>query len=574
MWVLQVALCSVVAPVEGNRVAAWDAEAPHALRGLTTQQLAAAVTHKDQSGRLHRVLERLLNGEGLEFAVVGGSVSAGSTLGIHRREGLFLWHGRFLQWLNASFPDAAHRRINGAVPASTPAYVEGCLSFHVPATAQLIFVEYSVNTPEPREYERLLRRLLSYPSHPPVIMLHMFKWWPKTKMRGFDYTKAFVDASDLDFPYAAPIEEAATQMAKWYEGVSSVSMRASLFDVVRANGTDGLRLRDLMLDRIHPSDTGQLVAAQLIASFFDTELAKLRAKRNAWRPTALPPSATLHHAGTLRAPYFRNNADDQFSNTVVCVRGQDMLRHTVRMEGWRYVIEGSPGNPKPGIRADAQDSQLDLCWHPAARDFDRAVSFKLGYLKTYNEEFGAARLSCSGICRCAVTDLSGLASGRPKRINGRDRTSLHHVENVVLHPLARGGGRGAANTTSGFTVAHLKSPRARRRALANTGSIRRVTDVMRENNTQTWPSWQVNGSWAGSATVNASCCIVSIRTLAREYRQVRASPSGSRHGSSSKRAARSPVHAASFKVLSFFVGKGAAGTGRLHQQSIVLAGTT
>jgi hypothetical protein len=39
------------------------------------------------------------------------------------------------------------------------------------------------------------------------------------------------------------------------------------------------------------------------------------------------------------------------------------------------------------------------------------------------------------------------------------------------------------------------------------------------------------------------------------------------------RSLTSAVENTSFKVLSFFVGKGAAGTGRLHQQSIVLADT-
>jgi hypothetical protein len=56
-----------------------------------------------------------------------------------------------------------------------------------------------------------------------------------------------------------------------------------------------------------------------------------------------------------------------------------------------------------------------------------------------------------------------------------------------------------------------------------------------------------------SAGDTTSCCIVTVRTLSRSL--------------------TSAVENTSFKVLSFFVGKGAAGTGRLHQQSIVLADT-
>ena len=88
---------------------AWTLEAPRALAALTRDQLAASVTRRDR-GRLRSVLTQLIAGEPLEYAVVGGSISAGSTLGIHRREGMFLWHGRFLQWLNATFPNARHVR--------------------------------------------------------------------------------------------------------------------------------------------------------------------------------------------------------------------------------------------------------------------------------------------------------------------------------------------------------------------------------------------------------------------------------------------------------------------------------
>ena len=549
LFTMMAALVSAAATLE--LPPAWYVAAPRTVDALTPPQLAAAVAHRDRSGRLQALLSRLVAGEPLEFAVVGGSVSAGSTLGIHRREGLFLWHGRLLQWLNHTYPDAAHRRVNGAVPASTPAYVEGCLSFHVPPTAQLIFVEYSVNTPEPREYERLLRRLLRYPRRPPIILLHMFKFWPNKKMRGFDYSKEYVDASDLDIPYAAPIEEAATAMAKHYDGVSAISMRGALFDVVRQNQTDGLRLRDLMLDRIHPSDSGQLVAARLVASFLGAEIEALRSRAAATASTTTTAMVmATPSARSLRAPYFRNNADDQFSNTVVCVRGEDMLQHTLRMDGWRYAVEGTASNPKPGLRANAAGAQLDFCWRPAPRDFDRSVSFKLGYLKTYNRQFGPALLTCSGICECKATTLSGGAVGRPKRINGRDRTSLHHVENVVLRPTggSGGGGPGFLFLTGNATTAKQMA-RARRRSLLASRHNTRLVDVAGS-------PIQAPASNGSGGVSNASCCIVTVRTLPNVAVEGHATASSA------------------FKVLSFFVGKGAAGTGRLHQQSIVLAGTT
>ena len=77
-----------------------------------------------------------------------------------------------------------------------------------------------------------------------VQLLHMFKFWPKYKMRGFrpPFT---IQPSDLEFPYHAEIEEEATRLARTY-GIPSISMRDALFRVVRDNATDGLRLNDLM----------------------------------------------------------------------------------------------------------------------------------------------------------------------------------------------------------------------------------------------------------------------------------------------------------------------------------------
>jgi len=210
-----------------------------------------------------------------------------------------------------------------------------------------------------------------------------------------------------------------------------------------------------------------------------------------------------------------------------------MLAYALHMDGgpggWRYVVEGSPGNPKPGLRADVLGKQVDLCWRPPGGVLDqptsKPVAFKLGYLKTYGQEMGSASLSCSGVCTCAPATLSGREGGRPRKVDpltGLRRTSLHHVENVILRP--------ADGPTS-------------------------PVDPIR-----------MDGNASG-------CCIVSVRTappLAAARltgRGVAARMAAVRGG-----AGLAPANA-SFKILSFFVGKGAAGTGRLHQQSVTMAGT-
>lgn len=125
----------------------------------TPAKRASAVVTAGERSRLDPFLRRLASGHSVSVAVVGGSISAGSTYSILRgRQAASLWHGHVFQWLNSSFPQVEHRLFNGALPASTPAYVESCLSFHVPEAADLVFVEYAVNFDNSVEYERLLRR--------------------------------------------------------------------------------------------------------------------------------------------------------------------------------------------------------------------------------------------------------------------------------------------------------------------------------------------------------------------------------------------------------------------------------
>lgn len=115
-------------------------------------------------------MQRYLRGENLTIAFVGGSITAGSGA-----------------WDDKSFPTWAetilHEQMgnkslsvrNGAVPGTTSAYMSVCHNVHVPREADIVIVEYSVNDPEDNEpkkrmdnphrraFERLLRKLLTYP---------------------------------------------------------------------------------------------------------------------------------------------------------------------------------------------------------------------------------------------------------------------------------------------------------------------------------------------------------------------------------------------------------------------------
>ena len=137
---------------------------PEADAAFSRGQYEAAIAHAGNLRRVRRVIARAAAGEPVTLSVLGGSISAGSTLGVHNRRGSWLWHGRLFNWFNSTWPaapGATHTHFNGAVPASTPAYVDGCLAFHLPTTADLIFIEYTLNTQVQRESNLRDRCLLS-----------------------------------------------------------------------------------------------------------------------------------------------------------------------------------------------------------------------------------------------------------------------------------------------------------------------------------------------------------------------------------------------------------------------------
>ena len=159
-------------------------------------------------------------------------------------------------------------------------------------------------------------------------------------------------------------------------------------------------------------------------------------------------------------------------------------------------------------------------------------AFKLGFLKSYGAEYGAAHLNCSGSCSCAPTWLDARAGPRD-----RHRVSLHSIENVVLSTRPQRSPDCCVVTIETFLASALPPPAAKA---------------------------------AGRAGVKAAASEGSKRMRRRGTASV--DSGGLRLGGGEAGVGVQRVGAAmKFKVLSFFVGPTVAGKGRLHQQSIVIS---
>jgi len=276
---------------------------------LNLAHLRRAVSHEGGLNRLRCFAAKLRAGNNVSIAVLGGSVSAGSSSRV-RPDQSGLYHRKLQRWLQSRFPGHVGH-INAAMPAVPPGYMEQCLSLHVPPTVDLVLLEASANMcgrarregassgqPDPCELgresvERMLRQVLGFPSAPAVVFVHAFPFWtmetpkswyarwPNEGQRGRTVPAApLAHASDLAFSYHkqwghTANEDSLEMLARYYD-LPSISLRNVIWHAMKANRTfGGLRLHELYYDRIHPSNYGHAILAHGLVHLLKTALLML-----------------------------------------------------------------------------------------------------------------------------------------------------------------------------------------------------------------------------------------------------------------------------------------------------------
>ena len=181
---------------------------------------------------------------------------------------------RALDVLNASWPNAEHRIYNAAADGWTAPAQEACLLSGLPMDIDLVFMEFSsIYTDVSAQHaaaERILRRVLRFPSVPAVIMLQVSAWCDKTPSSSPHRThNDVVEWLKTWERWERPFE----MMCLTY-GIQCISLRAALVDDVLAR-RPGFLLGDLAADCAHPSDStfgaqylGDIVAHHLNASIW------------------------------------------------------------------------------------------------------------------------------------------------------------------------------------------------------------------------------------------------------------------------------------------------------------------
>ena len=503
----------------------WD---PKDFSDELKQQLRNAVAQEGDLGRLRQVLGKLHRGESLEIAVLGSSVVSdfGGAIGYMQDRHALAYTGvpakchaacvqfgwllpvfRFLTRGKGERADgplnetASSSILNCGVAAERITKYLDCTANLIPLTADLILVDGANGMSPPygnlfKPTERILRRLLSLPKQPAVVMIHWFNWcgcvrntdtcqpMPRINrhLNGSCYNADGLQQSwnvgkvhEETFwgPFTKFYQLPVLSMRRAFHPFARVSNRASHQTVEHEEGP--LALRDwhkYTWDGLHPlpcdnNDWKKCRYSLLIASVLNQFLIDVQNGRRGG--SAGPPREldcrSISGDGRLE-PKVQSERCFGWDN------GRWHAPKVMHNSGWRQTsldtatsfdpppyckastvaasetVGARCPKEKPGFTSFTPGSvavlELPLDWTrvnastEVADSRPRQGSLTMRYLTSY-EGMGVAVVRCEGSCSCESTRVDGQASRSNSRSHPTADRFLSVWKTVGLDLLARGG---------------------------------------------------------------------------------------------------------------------------------------
>jgi len=394
----------------------------------------------------------LAAGRRLSISAIGGSITAGSSYAAGTGSAAdFLFHRKVALALDAMYPvPSGHGRHNGGVPGTGPTYMEHCVHDHLASDVDLVLLEYAVNTDRsPASFERLLRKILTHPRSPALIVVNAHRWrtirphdgridkcwhkqWPldlrNNRTQWLAQTMGRINHLGAPDHLAADEDDIAALCAHY--NVPLVSMRAALVQAVRAGA---VAIPTFMNDCKHPNGVGHTFLAQLI-------LQRLLLPSSPVAPAGSnvggsPLSTSLAICGSsvqspiLKEPYFGAKGREMASS--VCARGEQLARYVepALTDGFNLTDEGR-GKGKLGYVAHDIGRSISMClpWPAPGGKAKPPQVLWLGFLRSY-EHMGRVKTHCSGACGCPNDVIDGH--------DIKDGVSVTDVRRIPLRPSRR-----------------------------------------------------------------------------------------------------------------------------------------
>eukprot|EP00201_Polytomella_parva_P006032 CAMPEP_0175076088 /NCGR_PEP_ID=MMETSP0052_2-20121109/22485_1 /TAXON_ID=51329 ORGANISM="Polytomella parva, Strain SAG 63-3" /NCGR_SAMPLE_ID=MMETSP0052_2 /ASSEMBLY_ACC=CAM_ASM_000194 /LENGTH=488 /DNA_ID=CAMNT_0016345093 /DNA_START=464 /DNA_END=1930 /DNA_ORIENTATION=+ len=324
-----------------------------------------------------------------------------------------------------------------------------CHRMHAPLDSDIIFVEFSVNDPvqaqplfentDRMSFERLVRKLLNYPNHPAVVLVHAFSFNSQQQSKNFYFSS----------------ENEVSVIGDYY-GLPQISLRQAVYhrflyndvpgfwtNVTANRNVDALTGFTFYYDNVHPDGrVGSRVlfeqAIYLIrrtgeSLYHESRFAKLTSTKD----LSIMKDVHLAAMRKLPVPMVKNNYE---SNSDLCLIGSNLLDHVGYVAGFEWINEAESIRPKWGyvgrMPGAAIEFEVDTYMTSANKDTERAlrngiemVLVQIAHLKSY-ESMGTGMVTCHGGCRCKSSQLEGIWEDRTSQV------SLHSIR-VSSHRQCR-----------------------------------------------------------------------------------------------------------------------------------------
>ncbi|TFK68149.1 CAP64-like protein [Pluteus cervinus] len=139
--------------------------------------LSQSRLHLGSGARIHRVLNRALNGHPVTISVLGSSISACHGAGDDPISPK-CYPSKFFKWWNSVFPHPATELTNGAMRRTNSGYFGFCNAHHLPDVTDLVIIELDTEDSPDQDmmenFEILIRSILIRPDQPAVLLLGHF----------------------------------------------------------------------------------------------------------------------------------------------------------------------------------------------------------------------------------------------------------------------------------------------------------------------------------------------------------------------------------------------------------------
>lgn len=248
------------------------------------------IVYEGKDDRIVKCMKRALQGESVQLAFLGGSITQGSLSSTPEK----CYAYRTFEWWEKAFPKAKISYWNAGIGGTTSHLGVGRVEEEVLSQKpDFVIVEFSVNDSDTdphfqETYESLVRRILSASWKPALLLVH--------NVRYDDGGNAEAIHRPIGEHYLLP----------------SVSMKPSIYARV-ADGS--IVKRDITPDDLHPNDLGHELVAGVITHFLEKKKEKAEREEISGEDPFLPLPEPITASSYEKATRYRNYQIEPVHNT-------------------------------------------------------------------------------------------------------------------------------------------------------------------------------------------------------------------------------------------------------------------